>query len=80
MGGQINTIHLICPALHGSLAPPPFSWSCCPCDKFGTLEVNQAGKLYRSLIDLARGLTYFDDVELTQGGDEDQACLEYMNF
>ena len=32
------------------------------------------------LIDLARGLKYFDDVELTHGGDEDQVSLKYMKF
>ena len=37
-------------------------------------------KLLQLLIDLARGLKYFDDVELTHGGDEDQVCLKYMKL
>ena len=37
-------------------------------------------KLHLLLIDLARGLKYFGDVELTKGGDENQASMKYMKL
>ena len=37
-------------------------------------------KLHLLLIDLARRQKYFDDVELTHGGDEYQVCLKYMKL
>ena len=37
-------------------------------------------KLHLLLIDLIRCLKYFEDVELTHGGDDDQVCLKYMKL
>ena len=37
-------------------------------------------KLHLLLIDLARGLKHFGDVELTKGGDENQASMKYMKL
>ena len=36
--------------------------------------------MYQLLLYLVRDLTYFDEVELTHGGDEDQVCLKYMKL
>ena len=36
--------------------------------------------LHQLLIEFARVLIYFDDVELTHGGDEDQVCLHRMKL
>ena len=37
-------------------------------------------KLHLLSIDRARGLKYFNDIELTHGDDEDQFCLKYMKL
>ena len=36
--------------------------------------------MHQLLIDLARGLKYFNDVELTHGGDEDKFSLKCMKL
>ena len=50
------------------------------CKKNGINVATKLEKWHLILIDLARGLNYFDDVELTYGGDEDQVCLKYMKI
>ena len=50
------------------------------CNKFVISVPNLLWKIASTLIDLSRGLTYFDNVELSHKGDDDQVSLKYMKL
>ena len=50
------------------------------CKKFVIFVPNLPWKIASTLIDLSRGLTNFDNAELSHKGDDDQVCLKYMKL